>query len=150
MDCAGNDSSLAFTEQAIAGAEMRSTKTRLALDLHTAFAHSAQRLICADLLTSVWQKTHSQSAADSRHNRYFHPGRNRRRQSTCVTHVLICHKNIHVHSNFAGFGQYSVTQSRICSEQHLQSFEQIGACFHIDPHVTPTLCEIAQRTRNIE
>ena len=35
--CAGDDSSLAFTEQAIAEAEMRSTQARLALDQHTAF-----------------------------------------------------------------------------------------------------------------
>ena len=36
-DCSGDDSSLAFAEQAIAEAEMRSTQARFALHEHTVF-----------------------------------------------------------------------------------------------------------------
>jgi len=42
-DCAGGDSSLAFAEQAVAEAEIRSTQARLALDEHRAFCPFCSR-----------------------------------------------------------------------------------------------------------
>src|SRR6266849_4887043 len=44
------------------------------------------------------------ATTDRWHNRNFCPGRNSRRKSTGVTHILVGHKNIHVPSSFARFG----------------------------------------------